>query len=71
VSEAQQQTEDAFGFKWNQRHTFERKEVLAETRAWLVERYGNVAEEGWLKEYGDSPLLLDAGCGAGLSPSGA
>lgn len=67
VSEAQQQTEDAFGFKWNQRHTFERKEVLAETRAWLVERYGNVAEEGWLKEYGDSPLLLDAGCGAGLS----
>jgi SAM-dependent methyltransferase len=33
----------------------------------LVERYGDMAEAGWLAEHGDKPLLLDAGCGAGMS----
>ncbi len=67
VSEAQQQTGETFGFKWNQRDTFEREQVLASTRTWLMERYGNVAQEGWLREYGKSPLVLDAGCGAASS----
>ena len=36
-------------------------------RAWLVVRYGNVAEAPWWAELGPCPLLLDAGCGAAMS----
>jgi len=67
VSEAQGQTEKAFGFKWHQRETFERDGLLANVRAWLIERYGDVTKAGWMKEYGDNPLILDAGCGAAMS----
>jgi len=65
ASNAQEQTEKAFGFKWNQRHTFERKTSLTRIREWLWERYGRVQEAAWLSEHGDHPLILDAGCGAG------
>ena len=66
-SGAQQQTERTFGFKWNQRHTFESEVSLTRMRDWLHERYGEVGKALWLKEHGDSPLILDAGCGAGMS----
>jgi arsenite methyltransferase len=33
----------------------------------LIERYGDVAEAEWWSEYGERPLVLDAGCGAALS----
>lgn len=67
VSLAQGQTEKAFGFKWHQRETFERDELLASVRTWLLERYGDVVEAGWMNEYGERPLILDAGCGAAMS----
>ena len=67
VSEAQGQTEKAFGFKWHRRETFERDGLLANVRVWLIERYGDIAKAGWMKEYGDNPLILDAGCGAAMS----
>jgi len=67
VSEAQKQTENTFGFKWNQRDTFEGRAVLDNMRRWLVDRYGAVEEGGWIQEHGDRPILLDAGCGAGMS----
>jgi SAM-dependent methyltransferase len=67
VSEAQGQTEKTFGFKWQQRETFERDGLLANVRAWLIERYGDIAKAGWMKDYGDHPLILDAGCGAAMS----
>lgn len=67
VSEAQGQTEKAFGFKWHQRETFERDGLLANVRAWLIERYGDIAKAEWMKDYGDHPLILDAGCGAAMS----
>ena len=67
LSDAQAQTEETFGFKWKKRDTFESPTALARMRAWLVERYGDIAESGWLAEHGDRPLLIDAGCGAGMS----
>jgi len=67
VSEAQGQTEKTFGFKWQQRETFERDGLLANVRAWLIERYGDIAKAEWMKDYGDHPLILDAGCGAAMS----
>jgi arsenite methyltransferase len=67
ISQAQAQTEETFGFKWKKRDTFESPTQLARMRAWLIERYGNVAQADWLSEHGERPLLIDAGCGAGMS----
>ncbi|WP_447968617.1 class I SAM-dependent methyltransferase [Nitrospira sp. M1] len=67
VSDAQEQTKKTFGFKWHQRETFESSVVLSKMRAWLIERYGDITQAGWLKDYGENPLILDAGCGAAMS----
>lgn len=67
VSDAQAQTADSFGFKWDRRDTFESAGSRTRMRAWLIERYGDVAGADWWAEYGDRPVVLDAGCGAALS----
>ena len=67
LTNAQAQTEETFGFKWKKRDTFESDVSLARIREWLFERYGDVAGAGWLADHGTRPLLLDAGCGAGMS----
>lgn len=67
LSNAQAQTEEAFGFKWKKRDTFDSDASLAGMRKWLIERYGDVAGSEWLKDHGEQPLLIDAGCGAGMS----
>lgn len=66
VSDAQAQTADTFGFKWRQLDTFSGETAVARTRNWLIERYGDIATAVWWREYGDAPVLLDAGCGAAL-----
>lgn len=66
-SEEQAQTADTFAYKWHQLHSFESENALRRTRQWLLERYGDVAAAGWWREYGDEPILLDAGCGAAVS----
>jgi len=66
VSPAQAQTGDVFGYKWGRRESFEggpRKFL----RQWLIERYGEVSAAPWLFATSASPILLDAGCGAGVS----
>ncbi len=67
ISQAQAQTSETFGFKWKKRDTFDSGASLARMREWLVERYGNLAAAPWLAEHGEQPLLIDAGCGAGMS----
>lgn len=61
----QAQTGSAFAFKWQRRDTFESPASLARMRAWLEARYG--ALDQWLADAGEAPLLVDAGCGAGMS----
>jgi len=63
----QAQTAETFGFKWHQLGTFDGDAAVKRTREWLVERYGDVAGADWWDDYGDRPLVLDAGCGAALS----
>ncbi|MBI4375244.1 MAG: class I SAM-dependent methyltransferase [Elusimicrobia bacterium] len=67
LSAAQSQTETTFGFKWKRRDTFDSDPSLARMRSWLCERYGDLKSAPWVAEHGDRPLLLDAGCGAGMS----
>lgn len=67
ISDAQQQTTETFGFKWKLRDTFESDASRQRMRNWLIERYGNVEEATWWEEYGEFPLVVDAGCGASLS----
>jgi len=67
VSATQAQTRETFGFKWQKVDTFDSPASLARMREWLVERYGNLATAPWLAEHGEQPLLIDAGCGAGMS----
>lgn len=66
-SATQAQTEETFGFKWKKRNTFDSKASLDRMRSWLTERYGDIKSASWLAEHGDNPILIDAGCGAGMS----
>jgi SAM-dependent methyltransferase len=70
LSESQKQTQQAFGFIWSDRERFAGEEKLDYLAEWYREMYGEVAAASWWSEYGDRPLLLDAGCGAGLSAAG-
>lgn len=67
LSASQSQTAEVFGFKWRQHETFDTPAVTAKAGAWVVEKYGDVASADWWAEYGETPLVLDAGCGAALS----
>lgn len=67
ISDDQADTREMFGFKWEQEDTFTRPQALELMRNWLEERYGRVADAPWWAEYGERPLVLDAGCGAGVS----
>jgi len=67
LSEEYRQTAEAFAFKWAQRDTFDSQANIGRMRAWLVERYGDVASASWWSDYGTAPLVLDAGCGAAVS----
>jgi SAM-dependent methyltransferase len=66
-SDAQNQTSDVFGFKWQQRDTFESPAMRERARVWLRERYGPVDEDAFWARHRHDALLLDAGCGAGFS----
>jgi SAM-dependent methyltransferase len=67
LSAAQAQTADTFGFKWSRRETFESEAMREPIRRWLVERYGDLERAAWWSDHGDAPIVLDAGCGAGLA----
>ncbi len=67
LSTDQDQTADSFGFKWNKEDLFDQAEYLASVRSWLIERYGEIETAPWWADYGPQPLILDAGCGAGMS----
>ncbi len=67
LSTNQSQTEKTFGFKWKKRDTFNSEASLSRMRSWLIERYQDIASADWLSEHGENPILIDAGCGAGMS----
>ncbi len=66
-SDRQDQTARTFGFKWSRRESFDSDLARSRMRDWLIERYGDVEGAAWWSGYSERPLVLDAGCGAGLS----
>ena len=69
-SVTQAQTRDSFSFIWSGKDRFQSDESLAALGDWYRSMYGEVANAAWWGEYGNAPLLVDAGCGAGLSAAG-
>lgn len=67
LSATQAQTADTFGFKWSRRDSFESEAMREPIRRWLVERYGALEDAPWWSDHGAAPIVLDAGCGAGLA----
>lgn len=68
TTEAQNQTKEAFAFKWAKRDTYESDNLKTHSKRWLFERYcgdnpDRLAE--WLS--GSRKIILDAGCGSGYS----
>ncbi|MFO0664282.1 MAG: class I SAM-dependent methyltransferase [Polyangiaceae bacterium] len=71
VTQADEQVAKTFGFKWAKRDTYdEAPALLTEITRWLTERYcaGDLKNLDALLE-GGSKIILDAGCGSGLSAS--
>jgi SAM-dependent methyltransferase len=68
IDDEQAQTRDAFAFKWEQRGTYSSPAMRETMRAWLRERYGDFSETVAFNS-GETPTVLDAGCGAGFSGS--
>ncbi len=67
-SDAQEQTREAFGFKWARRESYDTPAMHAAARSWLFERYcaGDESRlDAWLA--GGRKVIVDAGCGAGMS----
>ena len=69
TSTNQQQTEDAFSFKWKKRETYESRAIQSEWKRWLFEKYfdGDPRKLNDLLNRGGRKAILDAGCGSGVS----
>lgn len=68
ASPAQQQTANAFGYKWAQTASYGSPAMVAFTRDWLLTRYCGGHEQvlqSWLSQ--PRRIILDAGCGSGYS----
>lgn len=68
LSASQAQTSDTFGFKWNKQETYDSREFQEHVANWL-KKYGDAREiiERLRTPERDKPIVLDAGCGAGVT----
>ncbi len=65
--QGQKQTEKSFGYKWQQRDTYDSDQVQAAGQKWLVKRYGFGGVEEMRDFFSGRKRILDAGCGGGYS----
>ena len=66
-SKEQDQTKDAFAYKWKQKSSYGSERVYKTVKEWLWEKYFDNDEEMFKRVFADNAVVLDAGCGAGLS----
>ncbi len=67
TARSQEQTKEAFGFKWQKRDTYESPAVKKASREWLLKRYFGGVAEGVGQLLRPGATVLDAGCGSGFS----
>lgn len=67
--QGQKQTEESFGYKWQQESSYDTPAVHATARAWLVARYGFADVAAMQRYFAGRQRILDAGCGSGFSTS--
>ena len=70
LTATQAQARSAFAYLWSDEDRFQSDQHLAALGDWYRGMYGDIAAAGWWSDYDESPLLIDAGCGAGLSALG-
>lgn len=63
----QGQTQDAFGFKWAKRDTYDSAAFKKITLEWYVKKYGFASGEAWAEFYASRDRILDVGCGSAFS----
>lgn len=67
ISSNQKQTQNAFGFKWQKRDTYESDAMQSEWKRWLFEKYFD-SDDTRLRDLlgadGGRKKILDAGCGS-------
>lgn len=69
IDPGQQQTSDAFGFKWAKRETYDSPEMHALALRWMLERYGFASALEARDYFEVGAPFLDLGCGSGLTSS--
>jgi len=65
----QKQTQSSFGFKWQQRDTYDSPEMRAFAQSFVAKRYGLDRIDKLRHFFGSRRRVLDAGCGSGLGAS--
>jgi arsenite methyltransferase len=66
-SQDQSQTQEAFGFKWSKRDTYESEALQSFARSWLLDRYLQGDPQRLHEYFSRGARVLDAGCGSGYS----
>jgi arsenite methyltransferase len=67
-TDKQTQTSSTFGYKWSRKDTYKSDSLKEFVKNWLIERYCDNNHEiinEWFK--GGNKIILDAGCGSGVS----
>jgi ubiquinone/menaquinone biosynthesis C-methylase UbiE len=67
--EGQKQTQGSFGYKWQQRDSYESDEFYATYHQWLRGKYGFKSDEEMTGFFSSKRRVLEVGCGGGLSAS--
>jgi SAM-dependent methyltransferase len=66
---SQKQTEGSFGYKWQQRNSYDSPSWYDALTPWLLERFGFDSTEEMRAYFRGRHRILDAGCGGGMTTS--
>lgn len=65
----QSQTQESFGFKWQQVSSYDSPKMRGAAARWLIDRYGFTSPQAMEQYLSAKGRVLDAGCGSAFSSS--
>jgi arsenite methyltransferase len=68
-NDAQQQTSEAFAFKWKKLDTYDSEAVKSGVTQWYLKKYNFSSVQEWAQYFNSRKAILDVGCGSGFSAS--